>query len=258
MTDKNINIVDSKWKGFKEAQVFKIIEESNNVKSFYLRMADGTALPSFVPGQFIAVKVKNEDGTYTKVRQYTLSKDYNSNYYRISIKREEEGYLSKILCDTIKENDIIEITAPMGNFVLKEGKHPLVLIGGGIGITPMITMAYDSKDADRDVYFIYSIPNSNCHCFIDEINNIAKENDRLNKTIVYTRPLSSNEIGRDFDFKGRINKEWMESHLPKDAEFYFCGPVSFMKSIYDNLIDLGIDEDRINYESFGPGMNFSK
>lgn len=258
MTNKNVDINNLKWKGFKEAQVFKIVQENKNVKSFYLRLKDGSSLPNFIAGQFVAVRVKNEDGSYTKPRQYTLSKDYNSEYYRLSIKREEEGYLSKILCDNIKENDVIEITVPMGNFVLKEGKHPLVLIGGGIGITPMITMAYAAKNSDRDIYFIYSTSNSHNHGFIDEINNMASENDRLQKTIIYTRPLSSDEAGKDFDVKERINKEWMDSHLPKDGEFYFCGPIPFMKAIYDNLVDLGIDKERINYESFGPGADFSK
>lgn len=174
MTNKNVKLNDSKWRGFKEAEVFKIVEEDKNVKSFYLKLADGTKLPDFIPGQFIAVKVKNEDGTYTKTRQYTLSKDYNNEYYRISVKREEEGHLSKILCDNIKEDNKIEITPPMGKFVLKQGKNPLVLIGGGIGITPMITMAYASKDEDREVHFIYSTPNSDNHSFADEINNIVK------------------------------------------------------------------------------------
>lgn len=251
------NIDNIKWKGFKQVKVFKIVQEDENVKSFYIKNEDDSKLPEFIAGQFIAVRVKNEDGTYTKPRQYTLSLNYNEDYYRISVKRESEGYLSKILCDTINEGDNIEISVPMGKFILKESEKPLVLLGGGIGITPMVTMAYDSLDAERDIHFIYSIPNSKNHSFREEIEDLT-QNERINKKIFYTRPVESDVEGKDFDIKGRISKEWIKENLPLDGEFYFCGPVPFMKALYDNLVDLGVEKDRINYELFGPGADFNK
>lgn len=50
----------------------------------------------------------------------------------------------------------------------------------------------------------------------------------------------------------------MDENLPKDGEFYFCGPVPFMKAVYDNLLELGIEKENINYELFGPGADFTK
>lgn len=250
MIDNKLNTNNNRWKGFKKATVLKIVQEDENVKSFYLKLADESSIPSFTAGQFIAVRVKNEDGSYTKVRQYTLSTNYREEYYRISVKREVEGNLSKKLCDEIKEGDTIEITSPMGNFVLKESERPLVLLGGGIGVTPMLAMAYDTMGKEREVQFIYSIPNGKNHSFKGEIEEIGKY-PNVKNTIFYTRPTEGEKIGFKFDKKGRISKLWMEENLPKDGEFYFCGPVPFMKEIYSNLIEMKISEEQINYEMFG-------
>lgn len=259
MIKNNMNIFINKWKGFKECRVFKIVQEDDNVKSFYLKSTDNSKLPNFIAGQFIAVRLKNEDGTYTKPRQYTLSMNYNEDFYRISVKRESEGYLSKKLCDDVREGDNIEITVPMGNFILKENDRPLVLLGGGIGITPMLSMAYDcvNNNSKRDIHFIYSIPNSANHSFKEEIDALSK-NESINKIVFYTRPFNNEELGKNFDVKGRISKEWMEENLPKDGEFYFCGPIPFMKSLYKNLISIGINKEQINYEMFEPGGDITK
>lgn len=256
MIDNKSN-VENKWKGFKECRVFKIVQEDNNVKSFYLNFDDGIKMPKFTAGQFIAVRVKNEDGTFSKTRQYTLSLNHQEDFYRISVKREDEGTLSKKLCDEINEGDIIEITMPMGKFILKESNKPLVLLGGGIGVTPMLTMAYDAINKDREIHFIYIIPNAKNHSFKEEIE-LLKTNKNIKKTIFYTRPFDNEELNKDFDVKGRMTKEWMIENLPKDGEFYFCGPVAFMKNVYQNLISIGVTAEQINYEMFGPGADITK
>ena len=253
----NRNNENIKWKGFKEARVFKIVQEDNNVKSFYLKFDDENAMPEFIAGQFIAVRIKNDDGSYTKPRQYTLSMNHNDSFYRISVKRENEGCISKKLCDEIKEGDNIEISMPMGKFVLKESDRPIVLLGGGIGVTPMLSMAYDCCNKDKEIHFIYSIPNLQNHSFKKEIEALDK-NINVKKTIFYTRPFNNEECGKDFDVKGRITKEWMEENLPMNGEFYFCGPIPFMKNIYENLISMGIEKEHINYEMFGSGKDITK
>ncbi|ACD24510.1 oxidoreductase [Clostridium botulinum] len=247
---------DSRWKGFKDFRVFKIVKEDEVVTSFYLKSLDGSKLPEFIAGQFITVRIKNEDNTFTKPRQYTLSMNYNEEFYRISVKREENGFLSKKLCDEIKAGDNLQITAPLGNFILKNSEKPLVLIGGGIGITPMLTMAYDAVSSDRKIHFIYSIPNSTHHSFKEETAKL--NNNNFKSTVLYTRPTETEELGKDFDIKGRISREWMIDNLPKDGEFYFCGPVPFMKTIYHNLISMGIEKEYINFEMFEAGVDITK
>lgn len=248
---------NNKWKGFKDFLVYKTVKEDAAVTSFYLNSLDGSKLPEFIAGQFITIRIKNDDNTFTKPRQYTLSMNSNKEFYRISVKREENGYLSKKLCDEIKEGYNLQITAPLGNFILKNSEKPLVLIGGGIGITPMLTMAYDAVNSDRKIHFIYSIPNSIHHSFKDEIAKLHN-NKNFKSTIFYTRPTESEELGKDFDIQGRIPKQWMIDKLPKDGEFYFCGPIPFMKTIYNNLILMGIEKENINFEMFEVGVDITK
>lgn len=257
MIKNNIDSNSNKWKGFKECRLVKIVQEDENVKSFYIKSLDGSVLPEFIAGQFIAVRLKDEDGSFTKPRQYTLSMNYNADFYRISVKRESEGYLSRKLCDELKEGDSIYITVPMGNFVLKNNDRPLVLLGGGIGITPMLTMAQDALNTSRNIHIIYSIPNSMNHSFKEEIEALAQK-DNVKKITIYTRPLNNDTEGEDFDVRGRINEEWMLTNLPLDGEFYFCGPVPFMKTVYKSLISMGIHKEQINYELFGPGGDITK
>lgn len=248
---------NDKWKGFKDFKVFKTVKEDEVVTSFYLEALDGSKLPQFAAGQFIAVRIKNEDNTFTKPRQYTLSMNSNEEFYRISVKREENGFLSKKLCDEIKEGDNLQITAPLGNSVLKDSEKPLVLIGGGIGITPMLTMAYDAVNSYREIHFIYSIPNSTHHSFKEETAKLHN-NSNFKSTVFYTRTIETEELEKDFDIRGRISKEWMSDNLPKDGEFYFCGPVPFMKTIYHNLIAMGVKKENINFEMFEAGVDITK
>ncbi|AWK52585.1 oxidoreductase [Clostridium beijerinckii] len=248
---------NNKWRGFKDFLVFKIVKEDDVVTSLYLKSLDGSKLPEFIAGQFITVRIKNEDNTFTKPKQYTLSMNSNEEFYRISVKREEHGYLSKKLCDEIKAGDNLQITAPLGNFILKDSEKPLVLIGGGIGITPMLTMAYDAVNSSRKIHFIYSIPNSTHHSFKEETAKLHN-NNKFKSTVFYTRPTKTEESEKYFNIKGRISKEWMIENLPKDGEFYFCGPIPFMKTIYHNLISMGIEKEYINFEMFETGVDITK
>ncbi len=239
-----------KWHGFKEVMVKKIVKEDENVKSFYVENLDKSSLPDYLPGQFIGVKIKDKNGEFTLSRQYTLSTDYQMYYYRISVKREEDGYLSKKLCDELNEGDIIYITAPMGNFVLKDSKNPVVLIGAGIGITPMLTMAYAASEKNREVFFFYSTRNSNNNALEYEVRKLGHEKQNVHITILYTRPTEEDKKNHNFHKEGRINAQYLEENVPKDGEFYFCGPFRFMKALYKYLKEIGIKREHINYELF--------
>lgn len=257
MIDSKINLANG-WKGFKDCMVFNKVKEDETVESLYLKSIDGSKLPKFIAGQFVTVRIKNEDNTFTKPRQYTLSMNSNEEFYRISVKREENGILSKKICDEINVGDTVQITMPLGNFILKDSEKPLVLIGGGIGVTPMITMAYEAVKGKREIHFIYSIANSNNHSFKKEVQKLYENNSNFKKYTFYTRPNESDILGIDFNIEGRMSKEWMLDNLPKDGEFYFCGSVPFMKEVYKNLILMGVEKEYINYELFESGIDITK
>lgn len=245
------------WKGFKDFIVYNKVQEDEVVTSFYLKSADGMSLPKSIPGQFIAVRIQTGENEYSRVRQYTLSMDSREEFYRISVKIEEEGDLSKQLCNNIKVGDKIQATIPMGKFVLKDGESPVVLIGGGIGITPMLAMAYAAKDTNRVVKLVYSTKNSKYHSFKEELSKLKYENN-IDVIQIYTRPLEDDKLKENYNFEGRINKDWIENNLPKNGEFYFCGPIEFMRTIYKSLESIGIDKSKINYELFTPGEDITK
>lgn len=246
-----INTEDKRWNGFKEVIVTKIVQEDELVKSFYLENPDKSELPDYIAGQFVAIKMKEEDGSFTVTRQYTLSTDYKKDYYRVSIKREADGFLSKKLCDEVKEGDTLYITAPIGKFVLKDSEKPLVLISGGIGITPMLTMAYAARDTKRKIDLVYSTRNSHNNALEEEVRKLQEENENIRVTIIYTRPTEDDKKAHKYHKEGRIDLEYMKNNFPSDGEFYFCGPFSFMKALYRNLIEMGISKENIKYELFG-------
>ena len=246
------------WRGFKSFIVYDLVKEDESVTSFYLKPEDGEVLPKALPGQYIAVKIPKADNKFSKVRQYTLSMDSKEDFYRISVKIEEEGEVSKDLCTNIKVGDTLFATMPMGKFVLKDNDETKVLIGGGIGITPMLAMAHAVKSTDKKAKLIYSIANSKRHSFKEEIEKLEKENPNIDFTLIYTRPTEEDKINNKHHVEGRIDEEWMKNNLPMDAEFYLCGSVPFMRAIYKGLRNLGVVESKINYELFAPGEDIKK
>ena len=102
---------------------------------------------------------------------------------------------------------------------------------------------------DRNVYFVQAVQNSNIHPFGEDIDKICKENN-LKNTVFYSNPLDTDKIGENYDVQGFVTKEWIKENLPLNGAFYFCGPPIFMESLEKNLLELGVSQDKINYEKF--------
>ncbi|MFS1513702.1 NO-inducible flavohemoprotein [Chengkuizengella sp. SCS-71B] len=250
------------WKDFRKFEVYKKVEESKVITSFYLRSEDGKSISSFQPGQYISVKMNIEGRENTHIRQYSLSDSSDKNYYRISVKRElgvenkPDGLVSNYLHDHVNEGDIVEISAPAGDFVLNsEHDFPIVLISGGVGLTPMISMLNTliEKEPKRPVYFIHAAINSEFHAFRDHVQQLAAKHDQLKSLVCYQAPTEQDKQSNGFEKEGFIEMEWLKNILPShQADFYFCGPVPFMKVIYKGLNKWGVDLQHIHYEFFGP------
>lgn len=242
---------------FKEFKVFNKVKENEVVTSFYLTPKDGSKLKTHKAGQFLSIKPIIQGENSTEVRQYSLSMKPGEEFYRISVKREEKGLISRYLHDNVNVGDMVEITEPLGEFILKDSSKPLVLISGGIGITPMMSMLYKAMEQGRNTTFIQAVINTNFHTFKNDISDMAKKNENLNVEIFYSNPLETDKLGEDYQGSGYLTKDWIEKNLSMDAEFYFCGPLGFMKMIYDALREIGVEESEINYEMFGPSANLA-
>lgn len=255
------------WNGFRDFIVIKREKESDVITSFYLQAKDGGSISEFKPGQYISVRCKIAGEKYTHIRQYSLSDAPGKDYYRISVKREaakgniQDGVVSNYLHDHIHEGDVVEVTAPAGDFILNmESSEPVVLISGGVGLTPMISMlnTLAEKQPDRKITFIHAAINSQTHAMHNEVKKISSQNRNISYYVCYEKPTENDRAEKRFDKEGYIDLEWLQSILPdRIGDFYFCGPVSFMKAVNQALKDWNVPEEKIHFEFFGPADQLS-
>ncbi|WP_369900423.1 NO-inducible flavohemoprotein [Bacillus manliponensis] len=250
------------WKDFRNFIVVKKERESDVITSFYLRPADGGELSSFLPGQYVTVQLNIEGEVYTHHRQYSLSDAPNKEYYRISVKREARGVVSNYLHEHVKEGDIIPLSAPAGDFVLNmESKTPIVLISGGVGITPMMSMLHTAVQEmpNHPIYFIHGSLNSDVHAMKEEVKQLTEKHEEVKMYTCYSKPTERDRKIQNYNKEGFIDLSWLQSIVPsKEAEFYFCGPVPFMRHINETLTEWAVSEEHIHFEFFGPSTSLQK
>ncbi|AZZ92461.1 2Fe-2S iron-sulfur cluster binding domain-containing protein [Hahella sp. KA22] len=244
-------------------QSLKLMEkrrESDKVTSFYLAPDSGETIKDYIPGQFLPVEIRLPGHKQPLKRHYTLSSGRAAGRYRITVKREENGEVSKALHDHIQVGDVIHAGAPAGQFTLRQNDHAVVLISAGVGITPMIAMLegliheVNQGAAARPVWFIHATQNSQSHLFADELTQLAAQYDWLHLHTVYSRPLPQDKPHKNHDSEGHISIELLKHILPFDQyDFYLCGSEGFMRSIYKALVSTGVQKANIYYEFFGEG-----
>jgi ferredoxin-NADP reductase len=157
----------------------------------------------------------------------------------------------------VKEKDSLEISDPAGDFYLND-RHtrPVVLLSGGVGITPMLSMIEHLvyTQSGREVYFLHSSVNKSVQPMADRLKELNKQS--IGPVIVHhSKPHANEKKGEDYDEKGIITLDVLKSHLsqPQDYTFYLCGPYGFMQSMFENLTLLGVSTSHIHYEFFGQG-----
>lgn len=248
------------WTGWRTFVIREKRRESSVITSFVLEPADGGRVENFEPGQYISLAVDVPTLGLQQIRQYSLSDMPNGQSYRISVKREgggpfPPGYVSCLLHDHVNVNDEIRLAAPYGTFHIDvDATTPIVLISGGVGLTPMISMLKKAiQDPQRDVMFVHGARNSSVQAMRDRLRDMEKAHTNFRLIIFYDDPLPQDVIGTDFDYVGFVDIQTIkEKILLPDADYYICGPVPFMRIQHDALKALGIHETRIHYEVFGP------
>ncbi|KVG62300.1 NO-inducible flavohemoprotein [Burkholderia pseudomultivorans] len=250
------------WTGWRSFVVREKRPESSVITSFILAPADGQPVANFEPGQYISVAVDVPDLGLQQIRQYSLSDMPNGHTYRISVKRESggaypPGYVSCLLHDHVNVGDEIKVAAPYGSFHIDvDAKTPIVLISGGVGLTPMISMLKRAiQDPQRQVVFVHGARNSGVHAMRDRLRETANTYANFSLVVFYDDPLPQDIEGTDYDLKGLVDVNAIKGAiLLPDADYYICGPVPFMRMQHDALKNLGIHESRIHYEVFGPDL----
>lgn len=236
------------WRGEREFTLVKKVAESNVISSFYFEPSDQGEVPEFKAGQFITVLL-NIDGQAIR-RNYSLSDAPNTGYLRISVKREPKGIASNHLHDQLNIGDQLNLLPPCGDFVLRHNDKPLVLVTGGVGITPAISMLNTAAHTGRDIQFIHAAIDGKAHAFKNHVDELAAKYSNVTPLYVYSNPLECCTPHAT----GFINKALIAEQLQNnsDVEFYFLGPKPFMKAALAIATDLGIPSTQIHYEFFGP------
>lgn len=243
------------FRGNKEFVVTRKEKESEVITSFYLERKDGSSVPNFLAGQYIALTVEIPGTNHKHTRNYSLSDTNDQKYLRISVKKESgdlEGIVSNFLHTDIKVGDSLMIGMPSGEFVLKENENPIVFISGGIGITPLLSMYKETiKNSEREIVFIQCAKNSKEQAFVKEINDLKRNNVTL--ATVYNEASESDILGKNHDYEGFLTKEILyDLNVSEESEFYFCGPTLFMANTLEILKELRVSKSNIYYEFFGP------
>jgi nitric oxide dioxygenase len=246
------------WADFKPFTVIKKVKESDEITSFYLRALDGTPVPDFQPGQYITVKVVIPGEKFVHNRHYSISEAPGKDYFRISVKREADkepvGIVSNYLHDYVNEGDRLDVSAPAGDFVLNTAEEePVTFIAAGVGITPLLSMfeTLVNKGSKRKITFIQAARNENVRAFHEDLKELVTKAENANLYTVLDEKVNETT---EVDHLGLIDREFLEKVVNKDGIVYLCGPQPFMKAMVENLKAMGISEENIRFELFGPQL----
>lgn len=250
------------WKDFKPFVVVDKVKESSVITSFYLKPKDNAVLPSFLPGQYVTVKVKIDGHQYLLNRQYSLSDAPGKEYFRISVKREAEpdqpkGVVSNYLHDDVQIGDELNISVPAGDFTLDVTQNsPVVFISGGVGVTPIMSMlnTIAKENPSRPVRFVHSAKNEDVHAFRLEVKELMNRLPNGTSFICYTEPSRQESANHT----GYMTKDILKQFLSENADYFICGPVPFMKAVINYLKELGVASENIHYEFFGPALQIAQ
>ena len=257
------------WSGFRRLKVARrVVEDSSgHICSFYLEAEDRQPLPSFKPGQFLTFRfdAPRADGSGSEqiTRCYSLSDAPTPEHYRISIKRvppapggiHPPGRSSNFFHDHIEVGTTLQVRAPSGHFYLEPGSSPIVLIAGGIGITPMLSMLNwcQAHQPGREIWFYYGVRNSRETAFAAHLGAIAAAHPNVHLRLCFSDPLAEDQAGKDFHHHGRVDVNLFRIELPlKPFHYYLCGPTPMMETLVTALEDWGVPDSHIHFEAFGP------
>jgi ferredoxin-NADP reductase len=265
---------DAAWPGWRAFRVARreFEDPAQSQCSFYLQPVDGQPLPAFKPGQFLTFSLDvpgvDADGRATTrpvTRCYSLSDRPDPAHYRVTIKRVpapadrpdlEPGVSSNHFHDRVQVGDVLRVKAPSGHFFIDpDASVPAVLIAGGIGITPMMSMLRwcVAEQPQRALHLFYGLRNGREHAFKAQLEALAASHPALHLHVVYSRPEASDVAARDDQHHGHVDVELLQRTLPHGRHrFYVCGPPAMMQTLVPALAAWGVPLADLHYEAFGP------
>ena len=233
------------WPGFRRLRVRNIVAESDTITSIYLEAPDAAPVPAALPGQYLTLRLADA-GDPAPVRNYSLSSAPGAASYRISVKRERHGLVSRYLHDAARPGALIDVAAPRGDFVLQDGTNPVLLVSAGVGVTPVMAMLYQLADqhTTREVWWLHGARRRSEHAFAAETHRLLAALPRAHEHVFYSAANSA-ELPATGAHGGRLTAAALAGlDLPADATAYLCGPAAFMTDIRAGLDGVGITDVR--------------
>ncbi|MDR3371920.1 2Fe-2S iron-sulfur cluster-binding protein [Rhodoferax sp.] len=267
------NLLDTKpvsgaWSGWRTFKVtHKVVENAvGDICSFHLESQDGQALPTFMPGQYLTFRLEIPlPGGQTEVvtRCYSLSDGPHTNAYRVSIKREPAppntahppGRSSNFFHDQVPLGGLLQVRAPAGHFHLDRSDAPVVLLAGGIGITPMLSMVNwcFTEQPEREVWLFYGARHSRELMAAAHLEALADMHPNFHLHFCLSGADENVSMASPYQRPGRVDVDLLRRLLPlKPFHFYLCGPTPMLESLVPALEDWGVPDARIHFEAFGP------
>lgn len=253
------------WNGYRAFYVEKLEKAALGITSVYFKPVDQKPIPTFQSGQHLPLKFNVPGERKPLIRCYSLSSVPRQDSYRISVKSVAPptnnsnippGRVSHFINNQLMVGDIVEAKAPSGSFTLSEhGNSPIVLLAGGIGITPIFSMLEDliATGTDRTIVLLYGVRFGREHAFREQIANISAQHNNVHVINCYSHPEPIDQASVDYQVSGWVSIDLIKQILPSSqCMFYLCGPPPFMNSLQSGLSEWGVPGNRIRHEAFGP------
>ena len=236
-------------------RVVRRIEETHDVVSLVLEPADGDVLPDVSPGQYVSVFVDLPDGS-RQPRQYTVSSTALGTRLQITISRLKgangapDGQVSSFLHDQAAIGDLLDVSAPAGDFVVGSSNDPLLLASAGAGITTVLPIVelIARTQPQRKVIVAHADRTSQDHALRDTVLAVGRQIDDFTAYTWYETLDDTDQHSK----KGFMDLS--ELPLGDDIQAFTCGPLPFMRHVRSSLLERGVPASRIRYEVFGPDL----
>ena len=206
-------------------------------------------------GQYLTIRYDPQEAAFK--RNYSISSGPQGDHYRISVKREADGHGgSRFLHDHVEVGDELEATPPAGDFFLEEApQRPVILLSGGVGLTPMISMVEDIavRHPELRTHYIHGTTSGATHAMDRHVRALASTHGNIKVHTFYSHPGEEDAAGTTHDEDGFVSIDWLRANAPlAEADVYLCGPKPFLRSFVSGLMLAGVPASRVHYEFFGP------
>ncbi|KAH9932218.1 globin-like protein [Fomitopsis serialis] len=261
------------WRDWRDFKIQRKVRESDEITSFYLVPVDGGQLPGFLPGQYISVRMEVPDLKALQARQYSLSDAPGKAYYRISVKRETglnmadpgsaayPGYVSNLLHDHKHEGDVLQVSHPYGDFFLAAPTDaPVVLLSAGVGLTCIMSIlnTLTESGSPRPIAWIHAARAQKIRAFAAHVADIVHAHENVHTVLFTSNPAAEDVRGVHYHHEGRMDLARLDREKDlfvgdKRAQYFVCGPTSFMVDMEKALKGYSVEDERVHLELFGAG-----